>query len=796
MRSLLACSLLFALAVTVPAANVLDLDGDGMSDVWQRVYGIFTGDIAGDPDGDGHDNEEEARAGTNPHNPASRLSTISFALNTTVTTATLIWKSENGKKYDIEHSTDLATWTHHAFTDGTGGNKTATITLTSPSKRFYRIRARQTEDDSDEDTLTNWEENLLGTNKNGVDSDGDGMHDDWEFIHLLNPLTDDAYADADSDGIPNIGEFYYKYDPQNPDSDGDGIADNIEFPWSADLDDDGLTNQQEIIDLQTRADMDDTDKDGLVDGWEVANTLNAKDSMGSNGGTGDPDSDGLSNNDEQTYGTNPKNPDTDGDGTNDRTEILQGSNPKDPSDGGQPPGNPPQQLTITWGDPSSSHSEKYRITLTSPDDPQAPYFRTNPNYGEVNTYTFLKIKKGMRYFLTMTHRGTDPNYRGMPSPDFDYTLTVAPAPCLLIDDPAAAPPTSHGMLNSHANDEPPHSGGSFWASGKQVLLAFPKFTWVTPKDSPVTAPDDTAMGQNEFSFTAASPGILDLEFEVKVEPTGIADKLVTKAMVSFSEPTPTITGSTFAWATANATPPGKPTAVGDNLKASATYTTLPVNNSQFGAKKAKFVCDGMDLGGGDFEVFFGKTDTNHPGTGAGTDPNWFYYWKDGGVCSIPATAVYDASAAYGYVLPGVDMILRLGHLAPETNSGPETFTGAAPYGTISVTGTGKGIKCVAETVTHEVHHLTLFGILAGRPDADGDGIADADEGALDGVNSNPANGDTYGLGAAFGYAPGTGYWLYGDNELRCRKKELTPGPYDPALDWANPGCQSKNKFGP
>jgi hypothetical protein len=166
------------------------------------------------------------------------------------------------------------------------------------------------------------------------------------------------------------------------------------------------------------------------------------------------------------------------------------------------------------------------------------------------------------------------------------------------------------------------------------------------------------------------------------------------------------------------------------------------------------------------------------------------------VCSIPATAVYDPTAAYGFVRPGTDMILRLGPLAAETNSGPETFTGVAPYGSITVTGTGKGIKCVAETVTHEVHHLTLFGILAGRPDADGDGIADTDEATLDGLNSNAASGDTYGLGAYFNDPPGTGYWRYGDNELRCRLKELVPDPYSPALDWANPGCQSKNKFGP
>ncbi len=794
--SLLFYAVFAMLARSAPAADVLDLDNDGMSDVWQRVYGIATGDTASDPDGDGHDNGQEARAGSNPHSTASRLQTITFTLNTTATTATLTWKSENGKNYDIEYSADLVTWTHSSYVTGGGSNKTVSITLAAAAKKFYRIRARQTEDDTDGDLLTNWEENLLGTSKTSVDTDGDGMHDDWEFIHLLNPLADDAYADADGDGIPNIGEFYYNYDPQSVDSDGDSIADGVEFPWNADLDADGLSNQQELIVYQTRADMDDTDSDGLVDGWEVQNNLNAKDSMGANGGVGDPDGDGLSNADEQTYGTNPKNGDTDGDGVNDLTEITQGSNPKDASDGGIPPANPPQQVTITWGDPSSSHSEKYRVTLESTDDPDAPYFRTNGNYGEVNTYTFKKIKKGKKYILKMTHRGTDPKYRGKPRPDFDYVLSVAPAPCLIIEDPSGDAPLNHGILGSHSNDEPPHADGSFWAGGKQVFLAFPDFKWVTPKESPVTAPDDSGQGQNEFTFDGATPGVLHLEFEVEVKPTGYAAKLVAKNLVAFAEPSPSIAGSTFAWAAPNATPPGKPTVLGDNLRANATYTTLPASNAQFGLKKARFACDGMNIPEADFEVFFLKTDTNHPGLNAGVDPNWFFYWKEGGVCSIPGTAVFDPSASYGFVRPGIDTILRLGPLAPETNSGPETFTGVAPFGSITVTGTGKGIKCVAETVTHEVHHLTLFTTLAGRPDADGDGIADADEATLDGVNSNSANADTYGLGPAFGNPLGTGYNLYGDNELRCRKKELSPGPYFPALDWANPGCQSKTVFGP
>jgi hypothetical protein len=96
---------------------------------------------------------------------------------------------------------------------------------------------------------------------------------------------------------------------------------------------------------------------------------------------------------------------------------------------------------------------------------------------------------------------------------------------------------------------------------------------------------------------------------------------------------------------------------------------------------------------------------------------------------------------------------------------------------------------VAETVAHELYHLTLHTLLAGRADGDGDGIADADEASLDGINSDPADPNTFNMGG--------GYGGYGDDEIRCRKKELTPGiTVNASDDWANPGSQSKNQFGP
>ena len=51
-----------------------------------------------------------------------------------------------------------------------------------------------------------------------VDNDSDGLPDDWEIEHGLNPLLNDASADKDADGISNAGEFAAGTFPETPTS--------------------------------------------------------------------------------------------------------------------------------------------------------------------------------------------------------------------------------------------------------------------------------------------------------------------------------------------------------------------------------------------------------------------------------------------------------------------------------------------------------------------------------------------------------------------------------------------------
>ena len=56
------------------------------------------------------------------------------------------------------------------------------------------------------------------TIQSGGDSDNDGMPDEWEIAHGLNPNVDDSSSDNDGDGMSNIAEFIAGTDPSDKNS--------------------------------------------------------------------------------------------------------------------------------------------------------------------------------------------------------------------------------------------------------------------------------------------------------------------------------------------------------------------------------------------------------------------------------------------------------------------------------------------------------------------------------------------------------------------------------------------------
>ena len=167
--------------------------------------------------------------------------------------------------------------------------------------------------DKDEDGLTNLQEYQLGTLPNNADTDADGIPDGWEVQYGLSPLSaSDASTDSDIDGLTNLQEFNAGTQPNNADTDGDSIPDGWEVQYglsplsasdaSTDSDNDGLTNLQEFS-AGTQPNNADTDGDSIPDGWEVQYGLNPLDA---NDATSDSDNDGVSALQEYQNGTNPK----------------------------------------------------------------------------------------------------------------------------------------------------------------------------------------------------------------------------------------------------------------------------------------------------------------------------------------------------------------------------------------------------------------------------------------------------------------------------------------------------------
>ena len=190
----------------------LDQNGDGLNDLWQQQYSVPSADANLDYTGTGLTNRQKSLLGLDPHDPNARfrLNIVSDSANAAQLRLQL--NTVYGKRYQIESSSDLHSWS--AFNSpivGTG--QTAEVLLPQPQTSTF-FRATYAGDvDADGDGLTAWEERFLGTNDNNPDTDNDGISDAWEYNHGLNPLVNDASADPDGDGATNLQEYQAGTDP-------------------------------------------------------------------------------------------------------------------------------------------------------------------------------------------------------------------------------------------------------------------------------------------------------------------------------------------------------------------------------------------------------------------------------------------------------------------------------------------------------------------------------------------------------------------------------------------------------
>ncbi len=122
--------------------------------------------------------------------------------------------------------------------------------------------------------------------------------------------TNDA-IDSDSDGLADTLELtQYGTDPLDEDTDGDGMSDGWEVEHGLNPLDDGESDPLEQD--PGEADVDEANQENETDSWPDPNQ----------GPNGDPDNDGLTNQQEQELKSDPQKSDTDGDGLNDRWESI------------------------------------------------------------------------------------------------------------------------------------------------------------------------------------------------------------------------------------------------------------------------------------------------------------------------------------------------------------------------------------------------------------------------------------------------------------------------------------------
>lgn len=118
------------------------------------------------------------------------------------------------------------------------------------------------------------------------DSDGDGLPDAWEELWFgVGNLTQTAEGDPDGDDLTNLQEFQFNpaLNPDEEDTDNDGLSDGEEVndlntdPVDNDSDDDTLLDGEEVTNLNTNPLSSDSDGDFYPDQYEIANNTDPND---------------------------------------------------------------------------------------------------------------------------------------------------------------------------------------------------------------------------------------------------------------------------------------------------------------------------------------------------------------------------------------------------------------------------------------------------------------------------------------------------------------------------------------
>jgi hypothetical protein len=266
---------------------VADSDGDGLPDWWESAFAFPIGSHgpSDDPDGDGIENQMEFQNGTNPleieNYSAMQAVSPAFPVLTRVHAFHLSRDLDlDGMPdwWELRYGMDPAVPDGEKDLDGDGLSALA---------EFMAGRNPNQDDLLTEVEAASGNFGLL-TGIVRVDTDGDGIPDDWERKFGLNPEVADAQHDPDGDGWTNIDEYNAGTDPYR--------SDDFRFAIQA-----GDSFRLDTGGSQVSY-WSDTDLDGMLDWWELRYGLDPT----RNDGTGNPDGDLYTNLEEFRFGTNPR----------------------------------------------------------------------------------------------------------------------------------------------------------------------------------------------------------------------------------------------------------------------------------------------------------------------------------------------------------------------------------------------------------------------------------------------------------------------------------------------------------
>ena len=148
------------------------------------------------------------------------------------------------------------------------------------------------------DTLTDPDIDGVNYSLKWVDLNGNRWPDSGEFIITEYDANGDGQIDPffENESLSNMEEYWF-----GKDCDADGIMENTTYPFANDTDKDGMLDGYELG-------FSDADDDGMANIYEMKWGLNPLDPEGNNGSLADIDNDGFTNGQEVICGTNPRDP--------------------------------------------------------------------------------------------------------------------------------------------------------------------------------------------------------------------------------------------------------------------------------------------------------------------------------------------------------------------------------------------------------------------------------------------------------------------------------------------------------